>query len=72
MTYKIEHYTRRAADGRRLTHVGIEFDGQWCGYFRSFLSALSCLTIRKVPVDEARRAIAPHFPNSKEAKRCSG
>ncbi|QIG67829.1 hypothetical protein EVC29_030 [Rhizobium phage RHph_Y52] len=48
---------------RQLVNVGITFDGQWIGYYRSFAAAVTALTIRKVPVDEARAAIAPYWPN---------
>lgn len=63
--YTLELQTRRAADGRQLTSVGITVDGQWIGYYNSFASAVTALTIRKVPVDEARQAIGPYWPNRK-------
>lgn len=63
--YTLEYKRRRAADGRQLTSVGITFDGRWIGYYNSFASAMAALTIRKVPADEARQAIAPYWPKRK-------
>lgn len=63
--YSLEYKRRRAADGRRLTSVGITFDGRWLGYYNSFAAAVTALTIRKVPVEEARSAIIPYWPKRK-------
>jgi hypothetical protein len=61
--YTLEYKRERSSDGKQLTRVGITFEGKWCGYYKSFAGAMTCLTIRKVPPDEARAAVAKYWPH---------